>query len=107
MFGAFALKLWFDFVLSASNTLHHYSLTKSQWLVFIFFALPLLCVSINSILNPFLLALRHPKIKRKIKPIFIRFRIVLSESSAALVQHIHFYTNTVQLENEIEMRDVN
>ena len=40
VFGAFALKLWFDFVLSASNTLHHYSLTKSQWLIFILFALP-------------------------------------------------------------------
>ena len=87
------------------HTWQEFPLIKLQWLYFLFFALPILCVNINSILNPFLVALRHPKIKRKLKSIFIRCRTVLSESSAALVQHLHFHTNSVQQGNEIEIQD--
>ena len=104
--GFFGEKLLRDVVLNqALYTWQHHSLTTAQWLIFVLSVLPVLCVSINSILNPFLLALRHPKIKRELKTIFIRSRTVLSESSAALVQHLH--CRSVRPENEIEMRDVN
>ena len=93
--GAFAIDIWDEIL----------NITVAK--AFLFFVLPALCVSINSILNPFLVALRHPKIKGKLKLIYIRCRTVLSECFAALVQHLHCHTNTVQQENEIEMRDVN
>ena len=101
LLGVFAIELL--------KSILHDNLTHSeeQWFLLLYFILPALCVSINSILNPFLVALRHPKIKRELKRIFIRCRTVLSESSAALLQHLGCHTNTVQQENEIEMRDVN
>ena len=102
LISAFGERLWIDLVESASNASRHHSLTTIQWLQFLFLVLPVLCVSINSILNPFLLAVRHPKIKRELKRIFIRCRTFFSESSAALVQHLHCHTITVQQENEIE-----
>ena len=87
--GAFADKLYSDVVImDAFHKWRDLSFTKFLWLNFCFSALPILCVSINSILSPFLVALRHPKIKRELKTIFIRCRTDLSESSAALVQHL-------------------
>ena len=103
MLGAFAIDLWDE----TRNNDDDITVANTGWPLFLFFVLPTLCLSINSILNPFLVALRHPKIRGKLNLIFIRCRTVLSESSAALVQHLHCHTNTVQQENEIEMRDVN
>ena len=103
--GVFADELWHHNSIDSLFTWQDFSLTKARWLVFVFSALPILCVSINSIFNPFLVALRHPKIKRELKPIFIRCKTVSSEYFATLVQHLH--CRSVQQENEIEMRDVN
>ena len=104
--AVFAAKLWLDVFMGESKW-QDFTLTKAQWLLFVFSVLPVLCVNINSILNPFLLPLRHPKIKRELNTIFIRCRTVLSESFAALVQHLHCHTNAVQPEYEVEMEDVN
>ena len=98
----FGTKLFIIAVLYEFSAQH---LTKAQWTSFAFLSLPILCVRINSILNPFLVALRHPKIKRHLNPRFIRSRTVLSENFPALVQHLH--CRSVQQENEIEMRHVN
>ena len=105
--AVFGAKLWNDVVFRESFNWQYFTLTKVQWLLFVFVALPVLCVNINSIINPFLVALRHPKIKRELNTIFIRCRAILSESFAAFVQHLHCHTNSVQPEYEVEMEDVN
>ena len=84
------------------------TLTQNQW---IYFAetgtLSLCCVSINSFLNPFLFALRHPKIKQQLHQISTRCRTVLSECFVTLVQHLRCHSNTAQQENDMEMMEVN
>ena len=81
------------------------TLTQNQW---IYFAadgvLSLCCVSINSFLNPFLFALRHPKIKQQLHQISTRCRTVLSECLVTLVQHLRCHSNRVQQEDDMEMQ---
>ena len=84
------------------------TLTQNQWIHFAANGTLSLCVvSINSVLNPFLYALRHPKIKQQLHQISTRCRTVLSECFETLVQHLRCHLNRVQQENDMEMQEVN
>ena len=83
----------------------HWEITERKWVYFAFFCFPVLCVSVNSILNPFLYALRHPKIKQQLRPVVSHCRTALSECFVDLRQRLHCHSNAVQPENDMEMQD--
>ena len=66
--GVFQSALW----LGVRNNWSSHSLGEFQWSRFLVSIFPVLCLSINSLLNPFLYALRHPKVKQKLNTLFSR-----------------------------------
>ena len=83
-----------------------FTLDEAQWYSFIFDVLPVLCLSINSLLNPFLYALRHPKVKQQLNPLLSSCWAATRECFGTLRQKVR--CNTVRAEaikNEVEMRE--
>ena len=67
MFGVLQDDLWQNVFVAAFPKWHTLTLTDIQWVLFVLHALPALCFSMNSILNPIIYALRHPMIKQHLR----------------------------------------
>ena len=50
----------------------NHALAEVQWTYFLFLIFPVVCLSTNSPVNPFLYALRHPKLKQQLNPLLSR-----------------------------------
>ena len=70
------------------------TLREIQWRAFLLSTLPILCLSINSLLNPFLYALRHPKVKQQLNPLLSRCGATLRECFGTLRQNLRCRTTT-------------
>ena len=83
-----------------------FTLAEAQRYSFIFNFLPVLCLSINSLLNPFLYALRHPKVKQQLNPLLSRCWAATRECFGTLRQKVRYHTaNEEPINNEVEMRE--
>ena len=80
-----------------------FTLAEFQWYSFIFDTLPVLCLSINSLLNPFLYALRHPKVKQQLNPLLSRCGAATRECFGHLRQNLRCHTAIEEpINNEVE-----
>ena len=67
---------------------------------------PVLCLSINSLLNPFLYALRHPKLKQQLNPLLSRCWAATRECFGNLRQNLRCHTAIEEpINNEVEMQE--
>ena len=81
-----------------------FTLAQVQRYDFIFDFLPVLCLSINSLLNPFLYALRHQKIKQQLNPLLSHCLAATRECFGILRQKSRCSTANVEAtNNEVEM----
>ena len=65
-----------------------YTFQEFQWLRFVGMMFPMFCLSLSALLNPFLYAVRHPKIIRKMRLLGSRCQSTFTESFGSLRQHI-------------------
>ena len=105
--GIFTPMVWDVHVesIAESNSWQGYDIESYQWYFASQETLPILCVTINAILNPFILAVRHPKIKQKIGVITGRCAAAVNRFVGFLRQSLHRCHNSVENEHEngIEM----
>ena len=81
-----------------------FTLGQVQWYRFLFDVFPVLCLSINSLLNPFLYALRHPKVKTQLNPLLSHCLAATRECFGILRQKSRCNTANVEAtNNEVEM----
>ena len=82
-----------------------FTLAQVQWFEFIFDVLPVLCLSISSLLNPFLYALRHPKVKQQLNPLLSHRLAATRECFGILRQNLRCHTahSVEATNNEVEM----
>ena len=81
-----------------------FTLGQVQWYRFLFHVFPVLCLSINSLLNPFLYALRHPKVKPQLNPLLSHCLAATRECFGILRQKSRCNTANVEAtNNEVEM----
>ena len=81
-------------------------LYEIQWAVFTVMVLPILCLSMNSVLNPFLYALRHPKIKQEIKTFLSRCGNTFRRCSDVVgLSHSSLRSTAVQPDNDLQTQD--
>ena len=95
VYGAYIEENWQEYALES----YHWYLASQE-------TLPILCVTINAILNPFIVAVRHPKIKQKIGVITARCSTAVNRFLGFLRQSVHRCHNsdkTEQENNNIEM----
>ena len=83
------------------------TLADVQWAVFLLQIFPFLCLSINSLLNPFLYALRHPKVKHQLNSLLSRCWAATWECFGPLRQNLRCKTahNVETINTEVEMRE--
>ena len=100
--GVFQPTLWLDLV----EDWRSHTLIGAQWFKFLQGSFPILCLSINSCLNPFLYALRHPQIKQKLTPLLSRCGATTRECFRTLRQNLRCHTgNEESINNDVEMRE--
>ena len=66
-----------------------YTFVEFRWVRFLGMIFPMLSLSVSAFLNPFLYALRHPKIMKQFRSVASRCESAFSESVGALRQQIH------------------
>ena len=82
------------------------ALAEGQWTFSLFEIFPVLCLSINSLVNPFLYALRHPKVKQRLNPLLSRCWAATRERFGTLRQKVRFHIgNEEPNNNEVEMQE--
>ena len=72
-----------------------FTLTDAQWYGFLFDILPVLCLSINSLLNPFLYAMRHPKVRQQLNPLLSRCGAAMRECFETLRQNLRCHATSL------------
>ena len=75
-------------------------LNDQQWSQCLRIVFPVLCLSINSILDPFLCALQHPKVKQQLNPLLSRCRNAIGECFVTLGQSLGWHSSTVDTAND-------
>ena len=81
------------------------TLAEVQWSFFLNL-LPVLCLGINSLLNPFLCALKHPKVKKRLNPVLCRCWAATRECFGTLRQNLRCHTaNEEPINNKVEMQE--
>ena len=81
------------------------ALAEVQWTFFLLEIFPVLCLSINSLVNPFLYALRHPKVKQQLNPLLSRCWAATRECFGNLRQNLRCHTAIVEpINNEVEVQ---
>ena len=74
-----------------------------QWNGFLLEIFPVLCLSINSLVNPFLYALRHPKVKKQLNPLLSRCWAATRECFGNLRQNLRCHTDIEEpINNEVQ-----
>ena len=83
------------------------TLAKVQWTLFLLQVFPVLCFSINSLLNPFLYALRHPNLKQQLNPLLCRCWAATRECFGTQRQNLRCHTGNEESINarEVEMQE--
>ena len=83
------------------------ALAEVQWTVFLIEIFPVLCLSINSLVNPFLYALRHPKVKQQLNTLLSRCWAATRECFGTVRQNIRCHTahSVEPINNEVEMQE--
>ena len=82
------------------------TLAENQWTLFLLDIFPVLCLSINSLVNPFLYALRHPKLKQQLNPLLSRCWAATRECFGNLRQNLRSHTAVEEpINNEVEMQE--
>ena len=101
---AICIKMYFN---PLSDDWRSRTLAEVQWTLFPIENFPVLCLSINSLLNPFLYALRHPKVKKQLNPLLSRCGAVTWECFGTLRQNLRCKTadNVDTINTEVEMRE--
>ena len=95
-----------DFIKDISEDWRSLTLVKTQWYVFLFDVLPLICLSVNSLLNPFLYALRHPKVRQQLNLLLSRCGAAARECFGTLRQNLRCRTaNGEPINNEVQMQE--
>ena len=75
------------------------ALSEVQWTLFVLEMFPVLCLSINSLANPFLYALRHPKLKQQLNPLLCRCWAATRDCFGTLRKNLRCHTaNNVEVE---------
>ena len=102
--GIFRGAAWVELNKTLNDDWRSFKLAQFQWYEFIFDVLPGLCLSINSLLNPFLYALRHPKVKQQLNPLLSHCLAATRECFGILRQKSRCNTANVEAtNNEVEM----
>ena len=99
-------RLYADFIKDILEDSRSWTLVKTQWYVFLFDVLPLICLSVNSLLNPFLYALRHPKVRQQLNLLLSRCGAAARECFGTLRQNLRCRTVNVEpINNEVQMQE--
>ena len=95
-----------DIKKDTSEDWRNWTLVKTQWYAFLFDILPFICLSVNSLLNPFLYALRHPKVRQQLNPLLSRCGAAARKCFGTLRQNVRRSTTNVEpINNEVQMRE--
>ena len=78
-----------------------------QWSLCLLQAFPVLCLSINSLLNPFLYAPRHPKVKPQLDPLLSRCWAATRECFGNMWQKVRCHATNAESINtrEVELQE--
>ena len=98
--GIFAPMMWNVHGNNIQDKWQEYALESYHWYFASQETLPILCVTINAILNPFILAVRHPKINQKIGVITGRCAAAVNRFAGFLRQSLHRCHNSDETEQE-------
>ena len=101
---AICIKMYFN---PLSDDWRSRKLAEVQWTLFLIEKFPVLCLSISSLLNPFLYALRHPKVKQQLNPLLSRCWAATWECFGTLRQNLRCKTadHVETINTEVEMRE--
>ena len=93
--------------LSVIDEWRSHAFAQVQWTLSLLQTFPVLCLSINSLLNPFLYALRHPKLKQQLNPLLSRCWAATRECFGNLRQNLRCKTadNVETINTEVEMQE--
>ena len=81
-----------------------FTLAEVRWVSILTIIFPGMCLSINSLLNPFLYALKHPKVKQQLNPLLSRCWTATRECFRTLRQNLRCHNANVAATNdEVEM----
>ena len=81
-----------------------FTLAEAQWYGLLFDILPVMCLSINSLLNPFLYSMRHPKVSQQLNPLLSRCGAATRECFETLRQNLRCHaTNVEPINTEVEI----
>ena len=107
MMGVARGSAWAELNNNVNDDWRSYTVAEGQWYNFIFDGLPVLCLTINSLLNPFLYALRHPKVRQQLDPLLFRCGAATRECFGILRQNLRCHTaHSVEPMNaEVEMQE--
>ena len=96
--------VYVEVVYSVTDDWRSRALAEVQWTAFLLQICPVLCLSINSLVNPFLFALRHPKVKQQLNPLLSRCWAATRECFGNLLQNLRCHTAIEEpINNEVEM----
>ena len=103
--GIFALAIWDVHGIEIEENWEESAFESYRWYLASSQSLPMLCLAINALLNPLILAIRHPKIKQKIDVITARCAAAVNRFVGFFRQCLHTWHNSdeTEQENSIEM----
>ena len=96
--GIFALSIWDVHGIAIEENWEESAFESYRWYLASQQTLPMLCVAINALLNPFFLAIRHPKIKQKIFVITARCAAAVNRFVGFFRQSLHPWHNSDETE---------
>ena len=101
--GVFQVSVLMDLLNDANDDWRSRTLAEVQWTIFLLQIFPVSCLNTNSLLNPFLYALRHPKVKQQLNPLLSRCGAGTGECFGTLRRNLRCYTTNVEPINTRDM----
>ena len=86
--NAFGPTVMMDLNNGVTDDWRSFTLADLRWVSILVIIFPVMCLSINSLLNPFLYALRHPKVKQQLNPLLSRCWTATRECFGTLRQNL-------------------
>ena len=104
--GVSQREIWREvFLNSVLGDWRNRAIAEVQWTFFLIEIFPVLCLSINSLVNPFLYALRQP-FKQQLNPLLSRCSAATRECFGNLRQNLRCHTAIEEpINNEVEMQE--
>ena len=105
--GVYQRAIWLEVDFTPLDNWRNRALSEAQWTRFLLQIFPVLCLSINSLVNPFLYALRHPKVKQQLNPLLSRCWAATRECFGTLRHNLRCHTAHIDepINNEVEMQE--